>query len=81
MTLWTPLLAGCGPKAIAVAVKPPPELLTCSGEPETPVLPAPGIERDRIVGDWLLEYRAAWGSCKSAVTGLKAWADALPETR
>lgn len=81
MTLSTLLLAGCGPKVIAVATRPPPELLSCAGEPETPTLPAPGIERDRIVGDWLLAYRAAWGDCSAKVSGVRAWADALPETR
>lgn len=77
----TPLmlsLAGCGPKVIAVATKPPPELLTCADEPLAPILPSPGIERDRIVADWLLAMRAAWGDCSAKVQGVKAWADRLP---
>lgn len=80
MTLSTLLLAGCGPKVIAVATRPPPELLTCAGEPLTPILPPPGIERDRIVADWLLAMRAAFGDCSSKLAGIKAWADALPSS-
>lgn len=73
-----PSLAGCEKKVIAVAVKPPPALLTCAGEPLAPILPPPGIERDRIVTDWLLAYRTAWGDCAAKVSGISAWAKALP---
>lgn len=76
----TPLamsLAACGPKPIAVAVKPPVELLTCEAEPATPILPAPGIERDRIVAAWVLALLAAGGDCRAKVAGVRAWADAL----
>ena len=79
LTLCALSVSACAPKPLAVAIKPPPELLTCADEPAAPTLPAHGIERDRIVGDWLLAYRAAWGSCKSAVVGLKSWSDALPD--
>jgi hypothetical protein len=78
-TLSMPLLSGCEKKVLAVAVKPPASLLTCAGEPLAPVLPPPGIERDRIVTDWLLAMRAAWGSCSSQLAGVKHWADALPD--
>jgi len=77
-TLSIPSLSACEKKVLAVAVKPPAALLTCAGEPLAPVLPPPGIERDRIVGDWLLAMRAAWGDCFSKVSGTKAWSDALP---
>lgn len=70
-------LAACGPKPLAVAVKPPAELLTCAGEPVAPELPGPGIERDRLVLAYVLAMRAAWGDCFSKVAGVKAWADAL----
>ena len=68
----------CGKKVLAVAVKPPPELLTCADEPETPDIGVPGIERDRIVLAYLLAMRGAFGDCASKVAGIKSWADALP---
>ena len=71
-------LGACGPKTLAVAVKPPAELLTCSAEPAAPEIGAPGIERDRIVLAYLLAMRAAYGDCSAKVAGVKAWADALP---
>lgn len=71
-------VSACGPKVLAVAVKPPADLLTCAGEPLAPILPPPGIERDRIVTDWLLAYRTAWGDCSAKVLGIRAWAEALP---
>jgi hypothetical protein len=75
----TLLASGCEKKVLAVAVKPPASLLTCSGEPLAPILPPPGIERDRIVTDWLLAMRGAWGDCSSKLAGVRSWADALPD--
>lgn len=72
------MLSACGPKVAVKATKPPAELLVCADEPLAPILPPPGIERDRIVGDWILALRAAFGDCKADVVGTKAWADALP---
>ena len=77
----TPLLmasAACGPKRL-VATKPPSDLLRCSAEPLAPELPAPGIERDRIVLAYVLAMRAAYGDCAGKIAGIKAWSDALPE--
>ena len=79
MILSTPLLSGCGKKVLAVAVKPPASLLTCASEPQAPILPPPGIERDRIVTDWLLAMRRAWGDCSSKLAGVKRWSDSLPD--
>ena len=64
---------------LAVATKPPASLLTCQAEPGAPVLPVPGIERDRIVLAYLLAMRAAYGDCASKVAGVRAWANALPD--
>ena len=72
-------LTACGPKVAVKATKPPPELLTCAGQPVAPVLPPPGIERDRIVSEWVLAYHEAWGDCASKVAGVKRWADALKD--
>lgn len=72
-------LSGCEEKVIAVGVKPPPALLTCAGEPLAPILPPRGIERDRIVTEWVLAYRAAWADCASKIAGVRKWADTLPD--
>ena len=72
-------MTGCAPKRIAVAAKPPAALLTCADEPEAPSLPAPGIERDRIVLDFILALRGSYGDCKASVDAIRAWADALPD--
>ena len=69
----------CEKKVLAVAVKPPASLLTCQAEPGPPELPAPGIERDRIVLSYLLAMRAAYGDCASKLSGVRAWAAALPD--
>ena len=34
-------------------------------------------KRDALTLDYILQFRAAWGSCKAAVGGAKAWSDAL----
>lgn len=72
-------LGACEKKVLAVATKPPARLLTCQAEPGAPELPAPGIERDRIVLAYLLAMRAAYGDCASKVAGVRAWSDALPD--
>lgn len=68
----------CAPKPLAVAVKPPPELLTCADEPVAPEVGDPGVERDRIVLGYILSLRSAWGDCSAKISGVRAWADALP---
>lgn len=74
-TILLPMaLAACGTERLALAL-PPAELATCAAEPETPELPAPGVERDRIVFDYVLALRDAWGDCAAKVAGLKAWWD------
>ena len=72
MILCATALASCGQGRPALAL-PPAELATCKAEPETPELPAPGVERDRIVFDYVLALRDAWGDCAAKVAGLKAW--------
>lgn len=72
-------LGACEKKVLAVAVKPPASLLTCSAEPVAPEIGVPGIERDRIVLAYLLALRAAYGDCESKVAGVRAWSDALPD--
>lgn len=39
MTLCSLLLAGCGPKRVAVAITPPPERLACVAAGERPAIP------------------------------------------
>ncbi len=66
------LLPGCGNDRPVIAL-PPLELTSCAGEPDAPELPAPGVERDRLVLEYLLALRDAWGDCASRVAGLKSW--------
>lgn len=73
------LLTSCGDKLPVKATKPPPSLLTCAAEPSAPQLPAPGIERDRLVLGYVLALRAAYGDCAANLAGVRAWADALPD--
>lgn len=74
------VLSGCGHKALAVAVRPPAELLTCDGEPLPPSLPDRDQQdaRDALMLDYALALRSAWGSCAGNLAGVKAWSDALP---
>lgn len=69
----------CEKKVHVKATKPPVTLLTCSAEPVAPELPAPGIERDRVVLAYLLAMRAVYGDCASKVAGVKRWSEALPD--
>lgn len=67
------LCAACGEKPILIV--PPIELTTCADEPLAPDLPAREFqaERDRMMLDFTLDLRAAWGDCKAKVDGLKKW--------
>ncbi len=56
---------------------PPANLLTCSAEPAAPELPGPGVERDRMVLDYVLAIRTAWADCAAKVAGVDAWAKSL----
>lgn len=87
LTLTIPLLlvlTACGDKVHVKATKPPVELLTCADEPIAPQLPArdgtPETDktRDMLTLAYVLAWRAAWGSCRSSVEGVTAWADRLP---
>lgn len=71
-------LTGCG-DARPVLALPPAELATCAAEPETPVLGPPGIERDRVVLEYVLALREAWGDCSAKVAGLKSWRETAAE--
>src|SRR3546814_15574093 len=46
-TLCALASTACAPKPLAVAVKPPTELLTCAADPVATDIGEPGIERDR----------------------------------
>ena len=72
-------LGACEKKVLAVALKPPASLLTCSAEPVAPEIGVPGVERDRLVLAYLLAMRAAYGDCASKVAGISRWADSLPD--
>lgn len=67
------LCAACGEKPVLTL--PPLELTTCADEPVAPDLPAPEMqaERDRLMLDYSLGLRAAWGDCKAKVEGLRTW--------
>lgn len=68
----TVALAACG-QPEPVRILPPANLATCAAAPAVPVLPAPGIERDRAtLALWLAE-REAGADCRARVAGLKAW--------
>lgn len=75
-------LTACGNERPRI-VKPPVELQTCAAEPRAPVLPerdgtdAAQLERDKMVLDYILSLRSAYGDCLAKVTGIKAWSDAL----
>ena len=77
------LLTACGPKPVRIAL-PPAELATCADEPEAPSLPPvdwSSVElarpvqqvRDNLLLAYILQFRTAWGSCRSKVDGLAAW--------
>lgn len=76
--------AACGPTKFR-PVPVPVELTTCADEPVAPDLPARDplaldqvqAERDRLTLAYILDLRSAWGSCKAAVAGVKAWNDAI----
>ncbi|ALJ14142.1 hypothetical protein LH19_21070 [Sphingopyxis macrogoltabida] len=60
-------------------------MLTCSGEPVAPLLePSDGsaeIQRRRDLATlaYILSLRSAWGDCWSKLSGVRAWADRLPD--
>src|SRR3546814_12287861 len=53
-------LSACGNSSVE-AIKPPPEKLTCAGEPPVPE----GAITDAVVGDYMVAQRAAWFDCRS----------------
>ena len=71
-------LASCGQERPAIA-KPPLALLSCADEPVAPDLPPRGMQdqRDVMTLEYILGLRSAWGSCKAAVAGVKAWVDEM----
>ena len=71
-------LTGCGQERPAIA-KPPLALLSCADEPVAPDLPPRGMQdqRDVMTLEYILGLRSAWGSCKAAVAGVKAWVDEM----
>lgn len=70
--------AACGQARIET-IKPPADLLACADEPVAPDLPARDQQdaRDRMVLDYVLALRGAWGDCRAKVDGLNAWAMGL----
>src|SRR3546814_15510297 len=55
-------LSACGNSSVA-AIKPPPEKLTCAGEPPVP----DGAITDAVVGDYMVAQRAAWFAWHSRI--------------
>lgn len=78
------LSTGCGEK---VRIEPlPVALQSCADEPVAPNLAAVDWTslaaaregqrvRDLQMVDYVLAWRSAWGSCKGAVAGGKAWSE------
>ena len=73
-------LAGCGAPNVRIA-QPPPDLLQCADEPQAPSLPerdgtdATQLARDVATLSYILGLRSAWGSCRAAVDGVRAWSE------
>lgn len=79
-------LTACQPPVRLAA--PPPELLTCAGEPDAPDLPAQQwldlaqaraiqMQRDVMMLDYVLAYRTVHGDCRGKLAGVKAWAETV----
>ena len=66
-------LGGCAspPAAVAVSVKPPPELLDCAPEPPPPDLAA--MRWDQAEGDSVVKLRVAGADCRAKLGAVKAW--------
>lgn len=70
--------AACGPGRPRLSPVPA-ELTTCADEPLAPDLPGRDAQdaRDRLMLDYALSLRSAWGDCRAKVDGVKAWNDAV----
>lgn len=73
------LLTACGQPDRVQIVKPPAHLTTCADEPEAPIIPGQELqaERDRMVLEYILGLRSAWGDCAAKVAGIRAWGNGL----
>src|SRR3546814_11705663 len=69
-------LSACGNSSVE-AIKPPPEKLTCAGEPPVPE----GAITDAVVGDYMVAQRAAWFDCHSTIDWLRNFFAGLEERR
>ena len=75
-------LTACGNERPRIT-KPPADLQTCAAEPAAPNLPERDgtdetqIQRDRMVLEYILSLRSAYGDCLAKVVGIKAWSDGL----
>lgn len=72
------LCVACEPKRVEI-VRPPAHLTRCADEPLAPDLPGRDqqSERDRLMLDYVLGLRSAWGDCRAKVDGLRAWSETL----
>lgn len=80
-------LSACAPDRVQLT--PPPVALTqCADEPAAPSLPPVPwasvetarpvqAERDRLMLDYVLRWRTAWGSCRGAVDGIREWREGV----
>lgn len=77
LTLLSAGLTACAPEPVLVL--PPASLATCADEPEAPDIPdrdgsaETQDRRDVLTLAYVLAWRSAWGDCRAAVDGLKAW--------
>ncbi len=71
-------LAACSQERVQI-VHPPATLTQCDDEPVPPSLPARDqqAERDTLTLSYILDLRSAYGSCRAAVDGVRAWSEAL----
>lgn len=69
-------------------VPPPVALTTCADEPASPSLPPVPwasveqarpvqAERDRLIFDYILRWRSAWGDCAGKVAGIREWREGV----
>lgn len=78
LVVFASALSACSQERVQI-VRPPVSLTQCDDEPTPPELPdrTQQLERDRLVLEYILSLRDAWGDCSAKVDGIRAWSDGL----